>query len=265
MRHTPLLSLRGQRILITRPARQSGELESLLRSHGAEPRVCPLIQIQPLDRDPQLLALLQCLSAFDGLVLSSRNGVESLASALCSLQLDPVAALAGLQLAAVGPQTAAALTQLARRPVAVPPEARAERLADLLCAQGVAGQRWLYLRAVAAREILAERLRQAGAEVTEQPVYETLPPDPASIQRLQTWLERAELDVLIFASPSAVQHFVTHLPAALRRQALARCQIVAIGPVTAAATQALLGRVDRQADSASPHGLLTALQAVCHV
>lgn len=258
------LSLQGQRILLTRPRHQTGVLEELLRSHGAEPRICPLIQIQFLDQDLRLLRLLQHLSDFDGLIVTSANGVQALALALHKLKQDPPQILADLQLAAVGSQTAAALEQLAGRAVLKPPVSQAEYLADTLIAHHISGQRWLYLKAAAARKVLAQRLRQAGVEVMEQPVYQTLPPDPSDIERLRRWLARGELDILTFTSPSAVKHFVASLPASLCAQAIAQCQIVVIGAVTATAAQHHLGRVDRQAVSASAEGFLTALQEVCH-
>jgi uroporphyrinogen III methyltransferase/synthase len=99
-----------------------------------------------------------------------------------------------------------------------------------------AGRRFLLPRAAKTREVLPAGLREAGARVDTVAVYRTVPAE-VDWKELGEQLMQGKLDVLTFASPSAVRHFFGGLDAGAR-EAAGRCIVATIGPVTAAAVRA---------------------------
>ena len=80
-------SLAGKVILVTRPANQSAELVSMVRSRGATAILAPAIEIVPA-RSAALTEALEELAAgrFEWITLTSRATVEMLAQRLGLLQ-----------------------------------------------------------------------------------------------------------------------------------------------------------------------------------
>ena len=259
---TTTSSLSGQPVLITRPASQAAGLEARLRAAGATPFHCPMLEIELLWQQPQLQALLPRLADFAWVIVSSQNAVRALAQVLQAQGHKPAQALAGPELAAVGPQTAAALGALSGRAVHQPPRAEADSLALYLAQQGLHQRKVLYLRGRQARQVLPEQLRAAGALLSEIVVYHHLPPSATARSQLVAWLTAHPQACLTFASPSAVAHFAALVPE--WRQLAPAARVVVIGPVTAEAAQASLGRVDAVAPEAGDDGLISALEQ-CHV
>ena len=136
-----------------------------------------------------------------------------------------------IQVAAIGPATAAALRERGIQPDFVPDEFVAERVAEGL--GDVRGQRILLPRAEIAREALPKMLATAGAQVTEIATYRTLPGQPDA--SAQAALEQG-VDAITFTSPSTVRNFMplaNGLTAALSSDVLIAC----IGPITARAAE----------------------------
>src|SRR2546425_10883418 len=68
--------LQGRRIVVTRAREQAGELVRALEARGAEAVHAPVIRIQPLENLGALSAALTGLSAYRGVVFTSRNTVH---------------------------------------------------------------------------------------------------------------------------------------------------------------------------------------------
>ena len=148
---------------------------------------------------------------------------------LAERRLD-IRSLAGVRLAAIGPETARALEARHLRVEAVPTEYRAEALLPVL--GEVAGQRILLPRATQARDILPKALRAAGAEVNEIGVYQTVRPTTRTAE-LRRLLRAGQIDLITFTSSSTVHNFMAafadqDIPALLGTTALG-----CIGPITA--------------------------------
>jgi uroporphyrinogen III methyltransferase/synthase len=101
----------------------------------------------------------------------------------------------------------------------------------------LAGVRVLVTRARAQADGLAQRLREAGAEVVEVPTIEMVEPEDwapadAAIDRLPDYR------LVIFTSANGVERFVDRLILRGRRaRELGRARLLAIGPATAAALE----------------------------
>ena len=69
-------ALAGRRIVVTRPAGQSGHLAGLIRAVGGEPVLFPTIEIRDVADSGPLAALIDRLDEFDMAVFVSPNAVE---------------------------------------------------------------------------------------------------------------------------------------------------------------------------------------------
>jgi len=121
-------------------------------------------------------------------------------------------------------------------------EFRAEAIIEAMRAERpVADGRVLIPRADGAREVIAEELRKAGAEVTEVAAYRALQ------QHAQTDLENdiykmlleGQIDTVLFTSASTVRAFAAMLGEDQAADLLRSTVVGCIGPVTADAARRL--------------------------
>jgi uroporphyrinogen III methyltransferase/synthase len=229
----------GRRVLVTRPRDQAEELVDRLTMLGADAIVAPLIRIEPPSDPEPLRAAAAAPETFDWIIFSSVNAAHAFMIALREGGGD-TRSLKGPRLCAVGSMTAAKLQQYGIKVDMVPGEFRAEAVIAAIAAAGpVAGLRVLLPRADIGREVLAEQLRQAGAIVTDVVAYRTVLDDTPrehepDIYRL---LLDGRIDVVTFASPSAVRSFVKIYGAEPAADLLKSTVVAVIGPVTAEAAR----------------------------
>lgn len=229
----------GRRVLVTRQREQAAELVDRLTMLGADAIEAPLIRIEPPADSGPLLAAAAAPDAFDWIVFSSVNAAQAFMVALRESGGD-TRSLKGPRLCAVGTTTADKLRQYGIKVDLVPGEFRAEAVVAAITAAGpVAGLRVLIPRADIGREVLVEQLRQAGAVVTDVVAYRTVLDDAPrehepDIYRL---LLDGKIDVVTFASPSAVRSFVKIYGAEPAADLLKNTVVAVIGPVTAEAAR----------------------------
>lgn len=237
--HNAGAPLAGRSVLVTRTREQSAALVEPLEASGAEVLCFPVIEVaDPEDLTP-LDAAVASLAEYGWLVITSTNGVDRF--------LDRVAAATGatglpdgVRVAAVGSATAARLRERGVEPDFVPADFRAEGLLEGFAELGVgAGDRILIARALEAREILPERLREMGADVDVVVTYRVVPaiPDEAVASRLR----EGGVDIATFASGGTFRHFLAALECAgLEPGAVVRSMSIAsVGPVTSGAIRSL--------------------------
>jgi uroporphyrinogen III methyltransferase/synthase len=218
LRWLELRPLAGIRIAVTRARAQASELAARLRALGATVLEVPAIRIVPLAGGAP------GLDGYDLICLTSPNGVHTLFDRLKEAGLD-ARAIAGSQVAAIGPGTAAALERHGIAADVVPDRFVAEGLIDALA--DVPLKRALVARAAGARDVLPDALRERGVEVDVLPLYETVP-EPLS----QTDLEDVQCaDYVTFTSSSTVRFFLS----SAERRLSSRTRLISIGPVTSAA------------------------------
>ncbi|MGH7530574.1 MAG: uroporphyrinogen-III synthase, partial [Gemmatimonadales bacterium] len=114
-------SLTGRRIVVTRAREQAGGLARALAALGAEVVIAPVIRIEPLEDLSALRSALAGLSAYRWIVFTSQNTVQIVSDRLPAWGLTP-RVFATTSVAAIGPQTAEALTRLGVPPALVPDE-----------------------------------------------------------------------------------------------------------------------------------------------
>jgi uroporphyrinogen-III synthase len=227
--------LYGVRIVVTRP--ESKSLADELERLGAEVTIVPLIEIRPAE-GRALEDAIDTMASYDWVVLTSVNGVAAVAKGL--------AGLAGSQVAAVGPVTAAAIQELGVEPAFVAKRASddiAEGLGD------IAGKRVLLPQADIAEAHLAEELRGRGADVETVVAYRTILVEPPMWGILPLRIA----DAVVLASGSACRSL------AAAGGAGGGAMLVCIGPKTAKVAREVGLRVGLVADETSADGIIRAL------
>jgi uroporphyrinogen III methyltransferase/synthase len=220
------LPLFGKRIAVTRASAQASGLRDALSELGAEVLEMPALRIEPLDI-PALRTAVKGLASYNWVIVTSQNAVGFLWEALYAEGKD-ARALASCRVACVGKSTAEAL--LARGVLAdvVPQRFVAEAVLEKLSTRyDVKGSRVLYVAAEGARDVLPEGLRALGCTVDVVRAYRSVS-DGTGAETLRAALAEGEVDVVTFASASAVKGFVEAVGSSLARRAPA----VSIGPVT---------------------------------
>jgi uroporphyrinogen III methyltransferase/synthase len=123
-----------------------------------------------------------------------------------------------------------------------PAESRSEAVIDALRGSGpLKGLRFLLPRADIARELLADQLREGGAEVSEVVAYRTLlaAGDRDSDHDIYRMLLDRQIDAVTFTSASTVKNFAKILGEEQAADLLNTTVVASIGPVTAEAAQQL--------------------------
>ena len=170
---------------------------------GAEVIELPAIRIVPQLDSAEVRDAVQSIHAYALVCLTSPNGVRLLFEALAAAGRD-ARALANATVAAIGPGTAAALTEHGIRADIVPDRSVSEALVESLRDIEVADRPVLIARAAEARDVLPEALRERGAKVDVVALYRTVAeqPDPAAVEAAQ------DADYVTFTSASTVRNFI---------------------------------------------------------
>ncbi len=248
------LRLAGKRVLVTRRADQAGGLSEHLRRLGAEVIEVPLIQIDPpRDVDAARRAISE-LATYDYVVFTSVNAV----AAVEALAVEAGIGLAGVRptVFAVGPATAEAARGAGLECDELPDSFTSKGMLEQLKKHPLAGRRVLLPRSEVGREELPAALRDEGALVDDVAVY-TTSPDPGASTRLGEALPG--LDVVTFASGSAVAAFAAAVPAGWQRPE--GLVVAVIGPATALAAAAAGMEPDVVAAEHTAGGLTGAVAA----
>jgi uroporphyrinogen-III synthase len=240
--------LEGKYVLITRPEGQAESLAISLEQHGAVVYSFPSIEIAPLDDYGQLDEALRGLSRFDWIVLTSVNGVRVLEERLDGRGLDD---LKRISAAVIGPATGKALERLRGRPAEIcPQEHISEAIAEAL--GWVRGKRFLLARADLARPNLAELLREGGAEVREVAAYRIRKGGGGQLPHCCP-------DYITLTSAEATRAAAERLKEAGHEDWLSESRLAAIGPITAAAIEAMGLRKPLIAKVYTTQGLVEAI------
>jgi uroporphyrinogen III methyltransferase/synthase len=248
----------GRRVVVTRARAQAGELSRDLEKLGAEVHEFPTIEIGPPEDFGPLDAAIRDLDSYGLIVFTSVNGVEAFLKRLQHHGLDLRAVPRNAKVAAIGPATAERIEQAGLRVDVIPEEYRAEALIGALGTHPLVGERVLIPRARVAREILPQKLREAGAEVVVPPAYESVPLSEGK-EELSLCLQSGEIDCVTFTASSTVENFVVAFGAAEAARLLTKSRVACIGPITADTARRYGLRVDAEAREYTIPGLIEAV------
>ncbi len=248
----------GWKVLVPRTKEQAAALSDQLRGYGAVPVEVPTIAVEP-PRTPQAMerAIKGLVSGrFGWVAFTSVNALKAVREKLEEFGLD-ARALAGIKVAAVGEQTAAALRGWGIEPDLVP---SGEQSSEGLLAEwpdhdtvGDLLDRVLLPRADIATETLAAGLVERGWEVEDVTAYRTVraAPPPAPIREA---IKTGGFDAVLFTSSSTVRNLV-----GIAGKPHASTVIACIGPQTCKTVEEHGLRIDVMAPSPSVSALAEAL------
>jgi uroporphyrinogen III methyltransferase/synthase len=252
------MSLHGRTIVITRPIGQSDALAAEIEARGGRVLVFPLILIAPPESWEACDRGLANLQSYDGILLTSVNGVEKFFERAAAVGIDR-AAFAGCDIYAVGEKTRRAIEQRGFSVALTPERFSAASLAESLAGKDLLGKKFLFPCGTLGRDELGRRLGASGAEVDAVVVYRTMDPDPVVSESLRLEIRKGGIDVVAFASPSAAEHFAKIMPAVEFDAVRDRTKVAVIGPTTAQAVRALSLPVDILSDETTSGGMAQAI------
>ena len=242
--------------MITRAVEQARDLKKRLEDMGAIVLLFPVVSFSEPSDTTALDAAIRSLGEFDWVLLTSANAARFFAGRCRKLKVDP--GREGLICcAAVGPATASVAAAEGFGVDYVAKEFTGAALAREL-GTALEGKKILLPRSDHARPDLPDALKAAGAQVTEVVAYHTGgvgAVDPA----LATAMRRAEVDVISFFSPSAVQNLRSELGDETLSRVAAKAAFAAVGPVTATALRDAGLRVAIEAPQATAESIASAI------
>ncbi|MFZ0885437.1 MAG: uroporphyrinogen-III synthase [Candidatus Acidiferrales bacterium] len=250
--------LAGKRIVVTRAPEQASELIRALEALGADVLLLPTVSFASAENPAELDAAFARLADFDWILFTSQNAVRFFCRRWMELGRER-AQLASVRgnVAAVGSATARALAAEGMKVDYVAQTQTGESLAVEL-RDSVQGKQVLLPRSDRVDDRLPAALREAGASVHEVTAYRTLRPETLNSEILKH-VCRAEMDAIVFASPSAFHNLGAFIPQADLAALSNQIQFAAIGSTTARALREAGARVAIEANDSSSVGLADAI------
>jgi uroporphyrinogen III methyltransferase / synthase len=248
----------GWRVLVPRTKEQAGALSQRLRAHGGVPEEVPTITVEPPRTPQQMERAVKGLvtGRYQWIAFTSVNAVRAVREKFEEYGLD-ARAFAGVKVAAVGEQTAAALRAFGITPDLVPEgQQSSEGLAAVWPPYDEVLDpinRVLLPRADIATETLVAALTELGWETDDVTAYRTVraAPPPAPVREA---IKGGGFDAVLFTSSSTVRNLV-----GIAGKPHAVTVIAVIGPQTAKTAEEFGLRVDVMAPRPSVTALVEAL------
>ena len=235
-------SLQGRKIVVTRPRAQAARLASWIAGLGGQPVIFPLLEIAPAADPEPLQAAIARLDSYSLAIFISPNAVDfSLPSILASGPWP-----AGLRAFAIGQSSLASLASYGIANTLAPvAHFDSESLLELpeLQRQFVGGQRVVIFRGNGGRELLADTLRERGAQVDYVACYQrSAPADAAALASL---LRGGQIDAMTISSSEGLRNLVDLLDASARASLQETLVFVPHQRIAEVATELGLQRVIR--------------------
>ena len=246
----------GKTVLVTRAREQASALTNELEKLGARCIEAPAIKIVEPESYQPLDDALKKLAQYNWVIFTSANGVERFFERLWSEGYD-CRALNNAKVAAIGSQTAAKLKNYGIKADIVPPEFRAEGIVDALQGEIQPGMNILLARALEARDVLPEKLREMGASVNVVPVYRTVT-GTADRESVREQLTSGAIDVVTFTSSSTVTNLL-QLLGTDAAELISKTKVACIGPITAETCEEYGIKPDVKAEEYTITGLVKAI------
>lgn len=203
--------LAGRTIVVTRPVAQAGGLAEAIVAAGGHPLIFPLLEISPA-ADPQPLhKAVARLADYALAIFISPNAVDHALPSILAHGPWPAALIP----AAVGQGTVKALLDHGIAGCVAPRQRfDSEALLALpeLAAERLAGRRVALFRGDGGRELLADTLRERGAEVDCVTCYRRTGPSASPDPLLSAW-RAGRLDALTVSSSEGLRYLVDCLDA----------------------------------------------------
>jgi len=252
------VSLQGKTLLVTRQQEQSAEFVAEIEHCGGRALVVPMVQITDPDSWEECDRALDQIQIYQALVFTSINGVDGFFRR-CGEKNIPPERVRAMDIMAVGRKTREGIERRGHNVRMIPETFSAQSLASTVQRSDVAGKRILAPRGSLGRDEVRVGLENLGAVVDSIPVYKNVKPEGRKGRRLWNSLQHKEIDVLTFASPSAVVNFTSFVPAPRLRSLGWDVPIAVIGPTTRDAARIRGYDVAIMGEEATVKGLVRAI------
>lgn len=188
-------------VVITRPLAQAVPLAQQVTAMGRTAVIFPLLEIHPLADTTALQAALADLTRFSMVAFVSPNAIHAAFAHLSHWPADVAIAVVGegsrAALAEHGVSDANATIHCPRDPL----RTDSQTLLEVLDVAALRGSQVLIVRGESGRELLADALRQSGANVTQIAAYRRTAPESSAavLEQLRIFLD-ADCDWIITSS-----------------------------------------------------------------
>lgn len=227
------LPLRDRLVVLTRPEGRGADWKSALVEAGAAVSELPLLEIKFEPDDAALGEVFDGMGEYDWIVFTSANGVRGFFDRFFERFTD-IRSVGGVRFACLGPATEKALRQYHLDADLTAKQSDALSLGrELMEKHDIENQKVLVITGNLNTPELPRLLGEGALAIVDVlKVYATEEKTVAESPEAAEFRRRGA-DVIVFASPSAVESFL-HQAASLRPDAGARQpKAVAIGPTTA--------------------------------
>jgi uroporphyrinogen-III synthase len=220
------LGLKDKKVLVPRGAGQAKSFSQLVEKYGGISIEIPLIAFRPIELSEHLQRAMNEINTYDWVVFTSNVTVETFFSFYKSKNPNSFP-----KIAVIGKKTEEVLQERGYKAAFVPTSYVTEVFTDEFLPIVASGSKVLIPKGNLAREYISTSLSSHGVHVDEIVIYETFMPEE-SREKLAKMLSRNELDILMFTSPSTVNHFMSVVKEYKLQSHINRCVISCIGPVT---------------------------------
>ena len=200
------LPLAGLCVMLTRPKELICDMADRLRSLGAQVLEVPAIATVPVKDNVRFTDCLDHVKDYNWIVFTSQAGVRIFFEELEKKKID-IRIFSGIRFAVIGEGTGRELSKHGIYADLMPEVYDGESLARLLSDQNIGKQRILIPRASKGNQKLVPILREAGAEVEDLPIYDTVLQNAVEPDMSQE-LAKGRVDCVTFTSSSTVEGFV---------------------------------------------------------
>ncbi|KGM45330.1 uroporphyrinogen-III synthase, partial [Neobacillus niacini] len=220
------LGLKDKKVLVPRGAGQAKSFSQLVEKYGGISIEIPLIAFRPIELTAQLQHAMNKIDTYDWIVFTSNVTVETFFSFYKNKNHNSFP-----KIAVIGKKTEEVLLERGLKAEFVPSAYVTEVFTDEFLPIVPSGSKVLIPKGNLAREYISTSLSNRGVLVDEIVIYETYMPED-STNKLAKMLSNDELDILMFTSPSTVNHFMSVVKKYKLEKHIERCVISCIGPVT---------------------------------
>ncbi len=243
----------GKTVVVTRDAEGSTEFAKKIAGRMAVTIEIPVTKIKTLTDSGDFIKTLARIHAYDWVIFTSCNGVETFFAVLAKLGKD-ARVFGSAKIAAIGVRTAETLAGFGIKADFVPSAFTSNDLArGLIDFTNLRGKKVLLLRSQIASDDLTQLLEAAGASIDNVPVYT----HEKNLCDMKPLSERP-IRWLTFASPFAAVCFFEQVSVDFVKSKDAK--VASIGPVTSKKLAELGVKVDVEASEHTFDGLLAAIE-----
>jgi uroporphyrinogen-III synthase len=197
------------RVLVTRPAHQNQALVDLLMTQGVHPLTLPVIDIIALPQSVQLQTMVEQRHSFHLAIFISPNAVAYGLALLLAYGSLPNT----LKLVTIGQASADKVKQILGHNADIYPHedynSEALLALDALQPLHVNNKKIIIFRGQGGRELLANTLRQRGAEVVYAEVYQRKIASPSAELLATLWTTNQNPHIIIVTSDQGLRNLVT--------------------------------------------------------